>query len=217
MKVYCFYLYGKDINSKKYPAISDDKIIYANGLEYTLYSFTNEKRYANIFRKSRKKEIFIEKIIDMDKEQYEIFKENNLQFVISQYLYQTKKVVNGVITTDVTFIVSTQLEYDIMCFDAQYYLSRLFDKVCEGLAGIEPAAFNDTISNILMNTFMFYDIIDWLNMIDNIPESMRANTFALYFYVFSNTYNIERIDEACISTDTLLKTHHQKTPMLNII
>ena len=70
MKVYCFYLYGKDINSKKYPAISDDKIIYANGLEYTLYSFTNEKRYANIFRKSRKKEIFIEKIIYMDKEVY---------------------------------------------------------------------------------------------------------------------------------------------------
>lgn len=217
MKVHCFYLYDEDINSKKYPAISTDKIMYTGNKQYTLYGFTKNKRYANIFRNTRKKSIFIEKTIDMSHEQYEIFKEHNLQFEISQHLFQIEKIEKGIIKTDISFIVSTVLEYDIMCFDAPYYLSRIYDDVCDKLTMVEPSDFVDTISTLLMDVFLFYDIIDWFKMIDNIPMSMRVNTFALYFHVFGNTYNIERIDEACISTDIISKTHHQKTMELSTL
>ena len=199
MKVYCFYLYDKEISEKKYPAISSDKVMEEMGIQFTLYGFCKDKKYANIFKRTRKKGLFIMKVVHMDKTEYKEFKDNNSEFEIKPRAYHTASLKdNNIISAnDITLILSTELEYDKICWDAPYYINRIFDKVIEQLTYIPANIFNNTIFHCLKDDLLYNDVISWFELIDNVPSTIKINGTALYFQVFENTYNIERIDEAC--------------------
>ncbi len=203
MKVYCFYLYDKEISEKKYPAISSDNVYEEYGIQFTLYGFCKDKQYSNIFKRSRKEGIFLTKVIHMDKTEYKEFKDNNSQFEIKPRPYQIPIVKDGIIQTDIRFILSTELEYDEMCWSAPYHINRIFDKVIEQLTYIPADIFNDTLFHCLKDDLLYNDVISWLELIDDVPNTLKVNTVALYFHIFENTYNIERIDEACISINII--------------
>lgn len=203
MKVYCFYLYDKEISEKKYPAISADRVYDRYDIQFTLYGFCKDKDYANIFKRTRKKGLFIMKIVHMNKTEYNDFKDNNSQFEIRPRAYYTTDVDDGVIKPKLIHILSTEIEYDKICWDAPYYISRIFDKAIEQLTYIPANIFNNTLFHCLKDELLYNDIISWLELIDNVPSTIKIDGATLYFQIFENTYSLERMCEACISTNIL--------------
>ena len=204
MKFYCFYIYVTNLNTKLYPALNYDEIKEGNNFMYSLYGYTNNKKLANKFRETRNMEIFFEKVIHMDKTEYKNLCESNIEGEIKYNLYKIFSINNDKIRTELMFIISTGLEYDIMCFDYPVYLNKLFVNVYDKLTYIYPTDFDNVISTILQDIFVYYDVLDLMKNIDTLPMySFDVNSSSLYFQIFGNTYNQERMYEACIYGDSL--------------
>jgi len=204
MKVYMFYLVHEFLTETYFPGISNDNVKRNGDTFYALYGFTNDKSIRNKFINTRNMDIFYYKTEDMSKDEYESFSEKYDDYVIKFRGYKTKSIKNDKIVTDIILILSTGKEFNKVYFDGISSLHLIFDEVHKNLSLISPDIFNDTISNILKRIFNYYDFIDWVRQMDSMPfYSFEINLFALYFHEFENTYNIERMCDACIYGDTL--------------
>lgn len=203
MKVYCFYLYNTTITNKKYPAVPSDDIKISDEFMYVLYGITSNKKYAQKFRKTRNSNFFL-KIINMSKKEYISFSENRVDLVIDERLYKSFSIKNGKISTDLVFVLSTESEYDKICFDYPMFINSIYKDINQKMTDINPDLFKLKISKALKDVFSFYGILDWLKMLDEIPfDNFTINTLSLYFHIFGNTLNKERIDELCTFGDSL--------------
>jgi hypothetical protein len=204
MKVYCFYLYGDELTTNKYAALPYDNTRMSNEFMYSLYGFTNNKKIAGEFRKSRDMNIFFEKTMDMSSKEYEALSEDKMECEIRHYPYKIPAIRDDKITVELMFITSTTSEYNKICFDGTTYLNKVYSDTYKNMTYIRPTDFNDILSITLRKVFNYYDVLDWVRQIDSLPDySFDINTCSLYFHVFGNTYNEERMSEACNYGDSL--------------
>lgn len=217
MKVYMFYIYGDKIYNKSYVAISDNTIDVSSNVPYALYAFTNNKEYSKKFKEYRNMKIFFEKVVKMTKEEYKELKEKYVECELNEILYKHPTLQDSYYSTcDLMYILSTNLESDRIRFESNYYISKIFDKIKSTLTYIEPDDFIPNISYVLKNVFEYNGMINWLDMIDDIPFDMCiVNEVAMYAYLYENTYKKGRVIE-CIYTGSLrnqtlqmMKSQHQ--------
>lgn len=204
MKVYCVYIHDNELDIKKYPAIPDTNITIHGDKEYSLYGFTDNKKYAKKFMRTRRDDLFFMKVITMDKEDYKKFREKSECCEIRYGAFTKKIIDDSIIKPELELVLCTEMEYDIIMWDGLGYLNKIYDNVHQTMTYLSAKDFNYTIYNVLVNDFMYEEFLDWLSNLDMIELNLfEINTLELYFHVFGNTYNIERIDEACISGDSL--------------
>lgn len=190
MKVYMFYIYGDKIYDKEYIAVSENTMVTTNNVIYALYAFTNKKEYAKKFKEYRDMSIFFEKIIHLDNDEYDNLKEKYTECELKYILYNFPRIYhNNSSNYDMTYILSTNLEYDKIRFESNYYISKIFDNIKNVLTYIEPDDFIPEISYIMKNVFEYNGMVSWLEMIDDIPfDICSINEVTLYMYLYDNTY-----------------------------
>lgn len=151
MEVYLIYIKMPKIISKKYfYIIEKNHIINRNGeFIFAFYAFTNNKKYANKFLKTRKKNLFYIKRVYMKKGDFIHFKNKNFNHELKQDLFGYSEIV--------TFI-----EY-IMCRDYYDEIIAIFlDSLCE----IKTDIFSDKYEKILyengyMEDYNYFGINDF--------------------------------------------------------
>ena len=204
MKLYRIFIYGENIDRKKFPAISDiiPDNMDINGRNIYLYAFTNKKKLAKRFMSARKSSLFLTTSSYIDDAGYNSIcdKYNDYELSYHEYKYQsfrTDQYGRSLSGCGNLKILSTEKEFDLVFYDAPVILSKISEKMKESMDKIEFNMLNDTLYDILINMLPSRDIINWMYEIEESPFGLYdINTMNLYFHEFGNTYNIERISEA---------------------
>lgn len=200
MMIYLFHIHNKELNDE-YIGVPKENIISHETFDTALYAHTNNKKFADIFKRERDMNKFYLKKIKMSEKEYEEFSERNCNTILKPHLYQTSMYDDGILKTTHVFINSTEMEYDKILFEYNYYIAKEYDNIIEVLNDLDYEDFNQDISEILSQTFAFYNIIDWMKFIDEgLSYPYSLNSVMLYNHLFKNTFK-ERSVLNCIFGD----------------
>lgn len=209
MKLYVFYLISSEdiINTTEYPAVSSEYITISDSRSYVLYAYTPEKRVRNEFRSIRDMNIFYEKIIDITRKDFEEFCDNNGDFLLEYHVLKTQSIDNGFYKTDVSFILSTRKEIDLVVFNDENYIETLLNEKLpptDVFMNVKSDIFCNKYSKVLSDVYKMDDILCLLYPCETPPwKTMEVDHVALYCTLFKNTYDEEGRNLLCVSGDFL--------------
>lgn len=194
MKLYCFYLCKESIDTNEYPAVLSDLIKSVNNMEVALYAYTPDKEVAKYFRDTRDMTIFIERTLDIDKDDYEDFCDTHgYKQLLEIHIFSTKIVKDGIYDKNTVKLLCTQAESDEILYNSDYHLYSFIDM-------ISP---DETINFMLMReikykkdieealSLLMYDSLIRLTYpseIDNF-EGNAIDDIGLFIKLFGNTFN----------------------------
>jgi len=193
MKVYLFYLENDVIDTSEFPAVHEDSIMHGIDKDYSLYAFTNNKEYRDIFKEIRDMTKFKTKTVELTNAQYEDFSNRNSYYELSVGTFTTKCVDEyGVISMVKVGILSTSEEKEIIFFN---YAERIEDQFNEE-SGYEfyRMIYNEIFSKELLVILREYFYSDFLvdeiyRPIEDInPEGYDFDEFSIYIRLFGNTF-----------------------------
>ena len=187
MKLFIFKI-NNNLDIQDYPAISENSLIYA---------WTNNKDYADTFRRNRNMEIFTEEIYSTKDKGFEkLLKRLTSEFQdaelgINDLKY--KDIIDGRVSILTISIITTTKESDEVKFSPNQYFEEYLDNLRRNTAlcrAINNRIFKPKILEALNMNF-YADIIlnEIVNPFDDINlESYDFDELGLYVRLFSNTY-----------------------------
>ena len=146
MKCHLFYLLLNDKDPEEFHGLMADTVNESDIIgRYSLYAFTDDSDIANEFILTRDMNKFYHKVVNMDKEEYNIFSGKNIEYLLSFNEYNTKKIDEaGFYRVDVINIVSTQIENDDIHYNMESFVADY----------ISPNISDMTYDCILYNLFI---------------------------------------------------------------
>lgn len=101
MKVYLFFVNHEEVieNILNIKVYQHDVSDYVNGDLYSLFAFTDKKKYAEKFYRIHNKDYFILIERNMEKEEYDKFRRLNYIYELDKYKYENKDTSVELITT----------------------------------------------------------------------------------------------------------------------
>lgn len=191
MKIYCFYLVRKHISTKKYKAVLQEEITMIGDNECVLYAYTPEKSSELYFLATRNMEMFFEKVVEMDREDYEDYYEEHKEQVLEFNAFNSKQLIDGKYKTYSTQLLCTRAEADLILFYKEdlvmEYISALMDDRILEYLSTHP--FNKHLSYILDEFFMYTDILSKIEPLEDINyDNFMVDDLSLYIKLFSNTF-----------------------------
>lgn len=191
MKIYCFYLVRKHISPKKYKAVIEDEIVSIGDNECVLYAYTPEKSSETQFLSTRNMELFFEKIIDMNREDYEYFYDHHTDQVLEFNTFNAKKIEDGRYKSYSTQVLSTRAEADhILYYKEELVLDIISDFLPIQLIDyLELHPLKKKLRHILNDFFLYSDIISKVHPMEDINyDTFIVDDLSLYIKLFSNTF-----------------------------
>ena len=184
MNIHCFYLILDHISPKKYKGVMADTIKEIDGKEYSLYAFTPEEEVAEYFAHTRKKNIFFEKVLKMDREDYEDFCDENDMYLLEYHTMATKINVGGYYQRSLINVLCTRQESDMVLYKGtEFYSDELLTELHYLFYYIlSNELLNEEIRNIIETYINFYTFDDSTE-----DESMNFDELSIYVRLFSNT------------------------------
>ena len=197
-KVYLFYIYGDAVDEYRFPGITNDSIRKTDKFEYSLYAYTIDKKIKKIFLNTRKNDLFYTRTITMTDEEFNNFEESYDSHKLDFRKFKTKGIKNGIIFCDNIRILCTCNEFVHINFDGLGSFNKIMSPVIVELDKYNLKVFNDEIVDALYQTLDYLNFREFMYFVDKISYfSFDINLLSLFFNEYQNTFNIERIDEAC--------------------
>ena len=197
-KVYLFYIYGDAVDEYRFPGITNDSIRKTDKFEYSLYAYTIDKKIKKIFLNTRKNDLFYTRTITMTDEEFNNFEESYDSHKLDFRKFKTKGIKNGIIFCDNIRILCTCNEFVHINFDGLGSFNKIMSPVIVELDKYNLKVFNDEIVDALYETLDYLNFREFMYFVDKISYfSFDINLLSLFFNEYQNTFNIERIDEAC--------------------
>ena len=197
-KVYLFYIYGDAVDEYKFPGITNDSIRKTDKFEYSLYAYTIDKKIKKIFLNTRKNDLFYTRTITMTDEEFNDFEESYDSHKLDFRKFKTKGIKNGIIFCDNIRILCTCNEFVHINFDGLGSFNKIMSPIIAELDKYNLKVFNDEIVDALYQTLDYLNFREFMYFVDKISYfSFDINLLSLFFNEYQNTFNIERIDEAC--------------------
>lgn len=197
-KVYLFYIYGDAVDEYKFPGITNDNIRKTDKFEYSLYAYTIDKKIKKIFLNTRKNDLFYARTITMTDEEFHDFEGSYDSHKLDFRKFKTKGIRNGIIFCDNIRILCTCNEFVHINFDGLGSFNKIMSPIIAELDKYNLKVFNDEIVDALYKTLDYLNFREFMYFVDKIYYySFDINLLSLFFNEYQNTFNIERIDEAC--------------------
>ena len=190
MKIYCFYLVKNKIDVNDYPVLYKDDVIQLDGKEVALYAFTPEKDSELYFLETRNMDIFYEKIINMDREEYEEFCDDNKERLLEYHAFNTKSIINKKVHVMMTYVLCTTIESDcILYYKEEYALDYVSDILNDEMLDIlSTIRFKKKVRKALNDIFLLSEIKDKIYPKEDINYDLLViDEISLYVKLFSNT------------------------------
>lgn len=198
MKVYCFYLVLNSILVDEYPGVKADTIKeLPGGLQSSLYAYTNDKDIAKFFKETRDMNKFVEKIIDVDKQDFENFCNTSSCYLLESHPFTIRKLSKDNIYNSAPYhVICTTMEFDAIC----YCENNIFDDILYNVIGCNIGEFIDTIEFVnqelkdAMKVLCYENFVDYYVPMDIYDQMMGYDNellldqFKLYIRLFSNTF-----------------------------
>ena len=191
MKIYCFYLVKKEIDTSKFLGVTTDKITFIGNNECALYAYTPAKESEIYFLETRNMDIFFEKIIEMDREDYEEFCENNKDQLLEYHTFVTKNIEHGVYKSKSIQILTTLIESDHIIFYKEEIvmdmISNLF--LYDMLDVRKTLPFKKSIKKVLNEYFIYEELLYKVYPLEDMNyDKIFIDDLSLYIKLFSNTF-----------------------------
>lgn len=197
-KVYLFYIYGDAVDEYKFPGITNDSIRKTDKFEYSLYAYTIDKKIKKIFLNTRKNDLFYTRTITMTDDEFNDFEGSYDSHKLDFRKFKTKGIKNGTIFCDNIRILCTCNEFVHINFDGLGSFNKIMSPIIAELDKYNLKVFNDEIVDALYQTLDYLNFREFMYFVDKIYYySFDINLLSLFFNEYQNTFNIERIDEAC--------------------
>ena len=146
-------------------------IIFSLKVEKTIYAFTINKEYAEIFRSQRNMNLFNESVISLDKFEFMLFNNKNAKYqLVKDYLEDGNNDIEIIATINETSQLSESCEYirqttefierEIDCFPLKKKYLKPIMKITQNITKRK----------------------------DNHP-TLNVNTFKLFYFLFRNTFS----------------------------
>lgn len=190
MKIYCFYLVRKFINTNVYKGVYSDDVESIDGKEIALYAFTPEKESAKYFRKTRQMDLFYEKVLEMNREEYNEFCDDNKAYLLEYHTFNTKSIINNKYNVLMAYVLCTTIESDcILYYKEDYVLEILSDILTDEFTEIlSKIKFKDKIEKKLNDIFLLSEIMNKVYPLEDINYDLFViDELSLYIKLFSNT------------------------------
>lgn len=190
MKVYCFYIHGDEIG--KYRGINNT-IRSIENMYYALYAFTVDKKIAKAFKKERLDSLFYMKVIEMSKEEFQIFLNKNYELELGIYQYLTEVVFhdNTRAVKNVN-VLSTMHEHDLCVYNVDIGLLDDFNilNIFDSYENTNLEALSDELLYYLFEVLKLEGVY---NLVYGFTEFHETNVFynqlAIFCRLFHNTFN----------------------------
>lgn len=187
MKVYLFYIYSYETLSDYY-AVLPNEVRVGRGIQYALYAWTRKKRARNIFRNTRNMDLFYEKEIYMDDEEFSEFQEIYDESELLYYYYAGDARTDHVQKLSCEILSNTK-EHDLVLFCG-------YDKFEEEMSELDDwyilhlkELIRPKIYLNLSTYFDFENIREYQVPLDDCPwRDYVLNQMEMYNTMFANTY-----------------------------
>jgi hypothetical protein len=194
MKVYLFYICDHDMS--KYYAVLPDDVIDDGGISYSLYAFTNSKRYKTMFMQTRKKDIFYLKEVKMNKAKYESFMDQHSNQLLDTHAFNGRSINDNKVHSYTYFLLSTIMEYECVSYYGFDYilekLSTMDDTYLEKSKDfLKPSIYKIVRDNIVKQI----DEITCMPIDENYSSYFSLNELEVYMDIFGNTYTDKGVYE----------------------
>ena len=190
MKVYCFYLIQNRIDTNKFKGVFSDDIYELNGKEIALYAFTPEKESRKYFIQTRDMDIFYEKVIEMDRKDYEEFCDENKAHLLEYHTFNTKKIIDKKYSVYMAYVLCTTVESDCILYYKEDYVFSIMSDILtdEVIEYLSTVRFKKKIRKVLDDTFLLSELINKVYPLEDINyDVLNIDEISLYVKLFSNT------------------------------
>ena len=191
MKVYCFYLIKNKIYTSEFKGVYKEDIVNSGSKDIALYAFTPEKESRNLFLKTRNNELFFEKVIDIDKEDYIEFCDTHKGQLLEYHTFQTKEVVNGNYMSMMAYILCTTHESDCILYYKEDYTMDIMSGILtdDFLDILEQVEFKKKIRKALDESLLLSEVVSKVAPLEDINyDSIIIDELSLFIKLFSNTF-----------------------------
>ena len=198
MKLHLFYLIGSSFDE-----LADEKGVNADSIEkidddryYTLYAFTHKKYNAKKFMSDRNMDKFLYKTTEIDKLQFEIFCEANVDHFLDIRDVKCQKCIKNTIGRTDVGILCTNIEYDQLYIYGYENFYEILDDITTDI--LTEEVLENLIFHVLKDKYL-HPLTRVLLMDEIIPfhpyeedkEIFTVNEFELFIRLFSNTLNMK--------------------------
>ena len=187
-KVHIFYLRDSIIDPDSYIAVISDMIKGEDGKQVYMYAFTDNKKYAKEFRRTRDMSKFVEKIYTMNDDVYRDF--TSLYSDIDYYpqTIWTQKEIDGKNIGLTVNIGMTVIEYEQLTTFGENWIANLLTIPEDIVEFIDKVGFKNPYKKIL-NSVFFLDsyIADSIYPTEYVFDAeVRIDELELFVKLFSN-------------------------------
>lgn len=194
MKVYLFYICDHDMS--KYYAVLPDDVIDDEGICYSLYAFTNSKKYKTMFMQTRKKDIFYLKEVNMNKKKYEVFMDQHPNQILDSHGFNGRSVKDNKVHSYTYFLLSTIMEYECVSYHGYDYILEKLSTMNDIYIEKSKDFLKSSIYKIVRdNIAKQIDEITCMPIDENYTDYFSLNELEVYVDMFSNTYTDKGVYE----------------------
>lgn len=188
MKVYAFYIFSNTSLSDYYAVLPND-VKYSHGFSYALYAWTKSKKEAKIFKQTRNMNIFLEKILTMDKETFEQFEETYDDERLDFHHYKGFGMNGEKIQKVYYQVLSITKEYDLVSFYGYDRFEETMSDFDESFIVGLKKIIKSSIYNKIESYFDFENISSYQVPLDEyLWRDYVLNQLEIYNDMFKNTY-----------------------------
>lgn len=194
-KVYLFYLINDIIDISDFPAVQESTIMHSDMVDYSLYAYTDNKEYRDLFTDVRNMDMFKMKTVNMTNTQYENFSDVNPYYELCVNKFSTRCVDDyGVYYMGAVGLLSTISEHDLVFYnysnlvEDQFIMldqpNNIFYKL------LERKVFSKELMSLFKDIF-FSDILmeEIIRPIDELnPDGYNFDDLSIYIRTFGNTF-----------------------------
>lgn len=194
MKVYLFYICDHDMS--KYYAVLPDDVIDDGGISYSLYAFTNSKRYKTMFMQTRKKDIFYLKEVKMNKAKYEAFMDQHSNQILDSHAFNGRSIKDNKVHSYTYFLLSTIMEYECVSYYGYDYILEKLSTMDDTYLEKSKDFLKSSIYKIVRdNIVKQIDEITCMPIDENYSSYFSLNELEVYMDMFANTYTDKGVYE----------------------
>lgn len=197
IKIYIFYLFGRNVSFEEYPAIGMNRISWKDGIGTVLYAYTPRKDIAMMFKKMRDMRKFEMRVVYMTALEYERFDKKYSDHLLNDYSYtiNTMNFNKNKYSKDCTYILSTQVEnYEVHDNIIEHLINLLgtsddkgFDYIMYLLVnGVFKKKYRKVLDDIFSMSILLSDIL-YPYEASQYP-SYNIDEAAMYAHLFHNTF-----------------------------
>ena len=193
MKVYCFYLVKNKIDTLEFIAIDSEDVVNSGDKDIALYAYTPEKESREYFLKTRNKNLFFEKVIELDKEDYIEFCDTHKSQLLEYHAFTTKTLVNGNHMSMMMYLLCTTSESDCILYYKEDFTMNVISEILtdEFLELLEKVKLKKKIRKALDDIFLLSEVMTKVFPLEDINyENLTIDELSLYIKLFSNTFKI---------------------------